>query len=69
VREVVERISRLAGAPPPEVGALPDRPHETVRRADPSRAFALARWRPEVPLDEGLARTIDHYRALAASKG
>jgi len=69
VREVVERISRLAGAPPPEIGALPDRPHETVRRADPSRAFAHARWRPEVPLDEGLARTIDHFRALAASKG
>lgn len=69
VREVVERICRAAGAPPPEVGALPDRPHETVRRADPSRAFALARWRPEVALDDGLARTIDHYRAIAASKG
>lgn len=69
VREVVERICRRAGGPPPEVGALPDRPLEAVRRADPSRAFALARWRPEVALDEGLARTIDHYRALAASKG
>lgn len=69
VREVVERICRAAGGPPPEVGALPDRPHEAVRRADPARTFALARWRPEVALDDGIARTIDHYRALAAAKG
>jgi nucleoside-diphosphate-sugar epimerase len=69
VREVVERICRAAGGPAPEVGALPDRPLEAVRRADPARTFALARWRPEVALDDGIARTIDHYRALGAAKG
>lgn len=66
VREMVERICRLMGVEGPEVGALPDRPRETVRRAEPGLTLARAGWRPEVGLDDGLARTIAWYRAARA---
>ncbi|KAB2963500.1 MAG: NAD(P)-dependent oxidoreductase [Thermoanaerobaculia bacterium] len=69
VREVVERICRATGAPPPVVGALPDRPLEAVRRADVAATFARCGWRPQVDLDSGLARTIDFYRDEAGRKG
>jgi nucleoside-diphosphate-sugar epimerase len=65
VREVVERICRQAGGPPPAVGALADRPLEAVRRADVARTATRLGWRPEVGLDEGLARTIAAMRAQA----
>jgi nucleoside-diphosphate-sugar epimerase len=58
VREVAERICRLCGAPPPAIGALDDRPLETVRRADPEATHRALGWRPRLGLDEGLARTV-----------
>jgi UDP-glucose 4-epimerase len=67
VREVVERICRLAGSPPPEVGALPDRPGETVRRADAAGTRQRVGWSPEVDLDAGLERTLAWYRAARAA--
>ena len=67
VRAVVERICRATGVEGPEVGALPDRPLETVRRARPAATLERAGWRPEVDLDEGLARTIAWYRAARAT--
>lgn len=67
VREVAERICRRLGAPPPEVGALPDRPLEPERRADPAATLARAGWRPSIALDDGLAGTIDWYRAERAA--
>ncbi len=63
VRDVVERIARLAGGPPPEIGALADRPLEQTRRADVGRTRALTGWSPAVALDDGLARTIAALRA------
>ena len=33
-----------------------------VRRPDISRARSLLGWDPQVPLEEGLGRTIDHFR-------
>ena len=67
VREVVERICRLAGVEGPEVGALPDRPGEIVRRADPKSTFEVTGWRPQVQLDDGLAGTLAWYRAERAA--
>ncbi len=68
VRDVVERICRALGVDGPEVGALADRPHEVVRRADPERTAARTAWRPEIGLDAGLARTIAAFRAERAAE-
>lgn len=66
VREVAERlaaIARSAGAAAElGLGELPDRPLETVRRADVERTRELTGWRPAVPLDQGLRRTYEAYR-------
>ena len=67
VREVVERIANALDAPPPEIGALPDRPLEPTRRARLERTAARTGWRPRVALDEGLHRTIVWYRGEAAA--
>lgn len=58
VREVVERICNALEAPAPRVGALPDRPLETTRRANVERTRERTGWQPFVGLDEGLHRTI-----------
>ena len=63
VRHVVETLVRLTGGPPPELGALPDRPLEVVRAADAERAAQLLGWRAQVPLDDGLARTVAWVRS------
>ena len=47
----------------PAFGALADRRLERVRVADPAGAASGLGWRPETSLDDGLARTIDFYRA------
>jgi nucleoside-diphosphate-sugar epimerase len=63
--DLAGRIARLIGrtTTPPRYEA--PRPGD-VRdsQADISRAARLLGWRPAVTLDEGLARTIDYYRAL-----
>jgi UDP-glucose 4-epimerase len=64
VREVVARLRRLVGGDvEPRFGAVPDRKLERVRVADPAIAAATIGWRPRTSLDEGLARTVDFYRA------
>jgi UDP-glucose 4-epimerase len=64
VREVVARLRRLVGGDAePSFGVLPDRKLERVRVADPAPAAAAIGWRPRTSLDEGLARTVDFYRA------
>jgi nucleoside-diphosphate-sugar epimerase len=69
VREVVEKICRRTGVDGPEVGVFPDRPGETVRRADPAATFRATGWVPRVGLDEGLEQTIAWYRTRRASGG
>jgi len=64
VREIVERLVRLMDSSvAPVFGALPDRPGAHVRVARIERAATLLGWRPSTPLDAGLARTIEWYRA------
>ncbi len=46
----------------PELGAIPDRKLEQVRKADVERTAELLGWRPQVDLDEGLKRTLAAYR-------
>jgi UDP-glucose 4-epimerase len=56
-------LSRAAGVTTPLEHA-PPRPGEQRRSCiDPSRAASALGWRPEVPLDVGLARTFEWFRA------
>jgi nucleoside-diphosphate-sugar epimerase len=65
-----EVVARLAAALDPDVlpdfGAREDRPLEFPRRADPATWAAIG-WRPEVPLEEGLARTEAWFREQLAA--
>jgi dTDP-glucose 4,6-dehydratase len=64
VTELAERVRDLTGSASAIVHeALPvDDPK--VRRPDITRARELLGWEPVVPLDEGLRRTIEYFRAL-----
>lgn len=53
-----------------QFGALPDRPTEIWRMyADATRARERLGWVPQVSLPDGLARTVEWYRAELASGG
>ena len=63
VRTVVEKLTSLIDPSiEPRFGALPDRPLESLPRANVDRSFSLLEWRARVPLDEGLRRTARWLR-------
>jgi dTDP-glucose 4,6-dehydratase len=64
VRQLAELVVALTGsASPIEYRELPvDDPR--VRKPDISRARQMLDWQPQVPLEEGLRRTIDHFRQV-----
>jgi nucleoside-diphosphate-sugar epimerase/intein/homing endonuclease len=66
VRALAERIVALAGSGS-AIAYIP-RPEDdpTVRQPDITLARTALGWEPKVPLDEGLARTIDWFRAHLA---
>ena len=71
VRSVVETLVRLID-PDARVafGAVADRPLETEPVADVARSMrVLAGWRPQVTLEEGLARTVAWYRERTSNQG
>jgi UDP-glucose 4-epimerase len=69
-RELVTRLHRIVGTEvEPVFGAIPDRPLERVRMAQPAAAAEAMGWHPEMPLDEGLARTVSFYREQVAGRG
>ncbi len=63
ILQFAEAINRLTGNP----AGVTFKPLPTddprVRRPDITRARAILRWEPRVPVEEGLARTIDYFRA------
>lgn len=63
--EVVRGIAELAGRPDlVDLGALPTPPSEPpILVADTRRLFGEVRWRPSVPLAEGLAECVARWRA------
>ena len=68
--DVVELICRLAGASVvPEIRG-DGVPHGEIDRqwVDSTRLRALTGWRPLVPLEEGLRRTIEWYREHPAAR-
>jgi UDP-glucose 4-epimerase len=63
IRSLVERLLKLIDSDvEPEFGGLEDRPLERPRTADLEHAAAMLGWRPKVPLDEGLQRSVAWYR-------
>lgn len=70
IRALVERIASLINADVQLVfGARPDRSYEVVRAADRESTRRAIGWEPAVPLDEGLLRTIESYRAARDHEG
>ncbi len=69
IREFAEVIRRLIGSTS-ELAFHP-LPVDDPKTRQPDITLARARlgWEPRVPLEEGLGRTIDYFRALAASVG
>ncbi len=66
VNELYARLARAAGVETPPVHG-PGKPGEQKRSCiDPSAARSALGWVPEVPLDEGLQRTLQFFRAKAA---
>jgi hypothetical protein len=66
VREVVERITALvAPSIEPRFSDVPDRALEHERVADVERTRTLLGWSSSTSLDDGLARTVEWYRAQA----
>ena len=67
ILEFAEHIRRLTGSRTAIIHeALPqDDPKQ--RKPDISKALRLLGWEPRVPLDEGLAQTIDYFRKTQAT--
>jgi nucleoside-diphosphate-sugar epimerase len=64
VRSLVERIADLVGGSTrPVFGALDDRPVEHRRVADVVRSAEIIGWRPRTMLPDGLAQTVQWFRA------
>ena len=64
VMDIARLVLKLSGSAS-EIAHMPlpvDDPK--VRRPDIRRANALLRWEPNVPLEEGLAKTIDYFRKV-----
>ncbi|MGB7211416.1 MAG: UDP-glucuronic acid decarboxylase family protein [Gemmatimonadales bacterium] len=66
VRQLAEKVLQATGSKSPIV----ERPLPTddpkLRQPDISIARAVLGWEPAIPLDEGLARTIDYFRGHLA---
>ena len=63
VGEVARQIAGLVGnGLGPMLGAIGDRPHETVCAADIETTRRLINYAPSVSLAEGLRRTVESYR-------
>ena len=67
IRDTVALIADTVGAGVrPGFGRLPDRANERDLVADSGPAVEHLRWRPEVDLPTGIARTVDWHLAQLA---
>ncbi len=67
VIDLVRRITAACGAPgmePNVLGAGPGRNEIDRQFLDSSKAAKVLGWKPHVPLDEGLTRTVRWYRQM-----
>jgi len=69
ILEFAERIAELTGSSSQiEFKQLPIDDPKT-RQPDISRARKILGWEPQVPLEEGLRKTIDYFRGLSEDSG
>ena len=63
IQDLAKKIHALTNSQSElKIGALPNRPTEIWRMcADNTRATDLLEWKPAIPFDEGLKRTIDWF--------
>ena len=66
VRELADLVRRLTGSTSPVVRELLPADDPKVRQPDITRARALLGWEPKVPLEDGLRRTVEYFRAELA---
>jgi dTDP-glucose 4,6-dehydratase len=67
ILQFAERIRALTGSSSPiDFRPLPEDDPKT-RQPDITKARTILGWEPRVPLDEGLGRTIEYFRSLAAA--
>jgi nucleoside-diphosphate-sugar epimerase len=64
IRQAMETVINIVGGGSPRYGEVPYRTGENMALyADISKAKRLLKWQPTVSLMDGLARTVDFYRA------
>jgi dTDP-glucose 4,6-dehydratase len=64
VRQLAERVLALTGSRSPIVERPLPVDDPRVRQPDITRARATIGWEPQVPLDDGLRRTIEYLRGV-----
>lgn len=63
IRAVIEKVTNIVGSGSPRYGEVPYRKGENMSLyADISKAKKMLGWAPGVGLNEGLERTIVHYK-------
>src|SRR5258708_14551193 len=62
INQIAETIIRMTGATSKIVYKPLPTDHPKQRRPDITRARTLLGWEPNVPLEEGLVRTIEYFR-------
>jgi UDP-glucuronate decarboxylase len=69
IRELAQKVVALTGSSSAiELRPLPqDDPKQ--RQPDITKARAHLQWEPKVPLEQGLAKTIDYFSAIAHPNG
>jgi UDP-glucuronate decarboxylase len=65
IADLAERVLRLTGSAAPLVNRSLPQDDPMQRRPDVARAEALLGWRPTVPFEEGLRRTIAYFAGSA----
>src|SRR3990170_1387395 len=63
IEEIARTIIRMTGSQSRIVYRPLPTDDPKVRQPDITRARTLLRWEPKVPLEEGLTRTIDYFKA------
>ena len=70
IRNVIENIQRLIGSGKPDFGKIEYRNGENMSLfADITKAKKLLGWNPKVEPNEGLERTINHFRLKNKNNG
>jgi len=65
IRSVIEKVRDCIGKGRPVFGRIAYRSGENMELyADISKAKSLLNWKPTTTIDNGIKKTVDHYRAL-----